>query len=88
MVLGATDINPESLGLRLYPNPAKDRVTLESHSLTTGRYSIYDLIGKVVMQGNTSGSRTEISVSHLPKGLYLVRFEVDAAAAVQKLVVE
>jgi hypothetical protein len=49
---------------------------------------MYDLMGKAVMQANTQGTRTEISVGHLPKGMYLIRYEAGGEAAVKKLVVE
>ena len=45
-------------------------------------------MGKAVTQANTQGSRTEISVGHLPKGMYLLRYETEGKAAVKKLVVE
>lgn len=88
IVTGVRDVRAETLGFNLFPNPTRNMVTLESQRYNVGHYSVFDLLGKVVMQGNTTGSRTEISVGHLPKGLYLIRYEVDAEAAVKKLVVE
>jgi len=88
ITVSVRDVSPEALGLRLYPNPARDAVTLESQSHSAGRYTVFDLMGKAVMQANTQGIRTEISVGHLPKGMYLIRYEAEGEAAVKKLVVE
>ena len=88
IVLNANDVSPETLGFRLYPNPARHTVTLESLRDGAGHYTIFDLLGKTVAQGNTTGVRNELSVGHLPKGMYLLRYETEGEAAVKKLVVE
>jgi len=88
ITVSVRDVSPEALGLRLYPNPANDAVTLESQSYSAGRYTVFNLMGKAMMQANTQGTRTEISVGHLPKGMYLIRYEAEDEAAVKKLVVE
>ena len=88
ITVSVRDVSPEALGLRLYPNPASDAVTLGSQSHSAGRYTVFDLMGKAVMQANTRGTRTEISVGHLPKGMYLIRYEAEGEAAVKKLVID
>jgi hypothetical protein len=72
----------------LFPNPASNALTLQSSEPAPGHYTMYDLLGKVVMQGHTMGTRTELSIAHLPKGLYLLRYEAEGQAAAGKLVVE
>lgn len=81
-------VAPEALGFELYPNPAVHTVTLSASASTTGRYTLHDLTGRTVLQGTAAGPRTEISVGHLPKGMYLLRYETEGEAAVKKLVVE
>jgi len=61
---------------------------LQSEHTLNGRYKLHDLLGKVVAQGNTTGSRTRLSLGHLPKGIYLIRYELESQAAVRKVVVE
>jgi len=67
---GFEGLSPVSeVGLRLYPNPASGSVTVEG---LEGDYSIYDFMGRRILQGTTSGT-TQIDVSSWPSGLYLLR---------------
>ena len=88
IITSVEDISPESLGFKLYPNPANDLLILESQNHDIGHYVIFNSIGQVVMQGYTTGNRTTLSVDELPSGMYLLRYEVAGKAATQKLVVE
>lgn len=72
---------------RIYPNPATVSVMIETPDDTSGAYTLYDLLGTVVLRGNTFSDRTELSVSHLSKGLYLLRYEAAGESTVKKLVV-
>lgn len=74
--------------ISLFPNPARHTVTLEMQHVYNGTYTLHDLTGRVVVQGRTSGVRTEIPLGHLPKGMYLLRCEAGGEVASGKLVVE
>ena len=54
--------------LFIYPNPAKEKVTIEGIEAT--EVEVYNALGRLVktMQGSN-----EISVAELPQGVYLVR---------------
>ena len=54
--------------LFIYPNPAKEKVTIEGIEAT--EVEVYNALGRLVktMQGTN-----EISVAELPQGVYLVR---------------
>jgi hypothetical protein len=58
-----------SAGLRLYPNPARSGIHLQSaYDFSAGRLSIVDALGKEVQRGVYGGGK--IDVSALPAGLY------------------
>ncbi len=61
----------EKSQISVYPNPAKDRLTVELADLTEVR--IYDMTGKqqIAQVGNT-GSQLELDVSGLAKGTYIL----------------
>ncbi len=63
----------EGFSFALYPNPATDYVVLEGLPVKA-KVQILDLTGKVVLtaEADFAGS-LRLNVSHLPKGLYLVR---------------
>jgi len=60
---------PESIHPKVYPNPTKDSFFIDSEML--GNVMLYDMLGKKILTQNVSG-KTEINISHLPKGIYIV----------------
>jgi hypothetical protein len=78
-------------GLNLFPNPAKDRITLEWDGVVSGlmRISIVDLSGRTVKQMTRPGAnRMTLPVNDLARGIYLLKAETGNAARVVRFVVE
>ena len=71
----AVDEN-ESNSLVVYPNPAKDRLTIESEE-TIRQCETYGLSGQLVKTLENDSERMEISVEALPAGTYLVKLITD-----------
>jgi hypothetical protein len=75
--------------VKLYPNPATDRLFL-SHSfgtLESGLLSILDLNGAEVMKVAVGSTATqEVNISTLPAGMYMVRYQTSDASLTQKVV--
>ncbi len=80
----AVDEN-ESTSLVVYPNPAKDRLTIESEEVIR-QCEIYDLTGELIFTYSNGANKAEISVEFLPAGTYLVRLVTDKFAAMRKFV--
>lgn len=79
----ATIVNAYSL--RVYPSPARGRITIERQSgkTTKSRVQLLDITGKQVIstkwQQQAAGrEQTDISVDMLPAGLYLIRVQQQA----------
>jgi len=66
--------------VKIYPNPVKDELKIESGNLTIKKVEILDITGKVV--GNSS------NVSALSQGIYFVKLETDKGTVTQKFVKE
>jgi hypothetical protein len=62
-----------SAGLNLYPNPASDLIILETSE--NGQVEIMNELGQIVDKRQISADKTQLDVSHLSSGLYLVRFQ-------------
>jgi len=60
---------PESIQPRVYPNPVKNAFFIDNEMLDN--VILYDMLGKKVLTQNVYGE-TEIAISHLPKGIYIV----------------
>lgn len=71
----AVDEN-ESISLVVYPNPATDRLTIESEEVIH-QCEIYDLTGQLVETLENDSERMEISVEALPAGIYVVKLVTD-----------
>lgn len=56
----------------LYPNPAKDKLSLIGSNVSITKYEIMDISGRIVSQQN-SISKKEIDVKDLPANFYLVK---------------
>jgi hypothetical protein len=68
--------NANKSAFRVYPNPAKDKVTVSFASGGTRLVMIYDILGSLKKsQLMTSGST--INVSDLTKGVYIMKIEGD-----------
>ncbi|MEW7291036.1 T9SS type A sorting domain-containing protein [Aquimarina sp. 2304DJ70-9] len=56
----------------IFPNPTEDILNIQTSSFENVTYSIYDALGKLVLQDKLSAELTPVSTSHLASGLYSV----------------
>lgn len=65
--------------ISLYPNPAKDFVTIQSDDLSVSLQSmeVYDVTGRKVMSEISDGQSQEFSIAKLLPGVYHVRVQTD-----------
>lgn len=61
----------DAIEIKLYPNPVKDLLTLSNTS--SERYKIYDLSGKLIMEGALQNGT--VNVNSLIKGNYVIQIE-------------
>jgi Secretion system C-terminal sorting domain len=59
--------------LQIFPNPVKDKITILGASKDD--FKITDLLGRVILRGPLSDNQTEVDVSALPSGLYLLQIK-------------
>ena len=71
----------------LMPNPASDNVTVMS-SFRIDRIEVYSLTGQRVMQQKVGALSTQIDLSCLPKGTYIVRTYTNHGISNKRLVVK
>lgn len=72
----------------LSPNPAKGMVTLRCAESMQGSVEIIDMQGKSWCRKPLAGQMTEMDVSALPAGAYLVRIATEKGSTTKKLSVE
>jgi len=88
--VGITEVIKQS-DFALYPNPAKSLITVSSTINGTIKinYEIVDVLGKVVMQNENTGSdKFSININDLNSGIYFLRLQVNNSVVVKKFVRE
>ncbi len=57
--------------LQLYPNPAKNEITISIPSDVTN-YEVIDVLGQILLKGNLQNHKTTLDISTLSSGVYFV----------------
>ncbi|WP_299114078.1 T9SS type A sorting domain-containing protein [uncultured Winogradskyella sp.] len=79
--------NLETLEFKLYPNPVKDILHIETNSNSTYlNLEIYDLLGKKVLDAHINNG--SVDISSLNSGMYLLKLETNNISATKKIIVE
>jgi alpha-mannosidase len=73
LILGSTEI--ASLGLTVYPNPSINMITLRSETAWEGekQITIFDNLGKVVLQQELTDPEMVLDINRLVPGMYALQ---------------
>jgi hypothetical protein len=75
--------------ISIYPNPATNSITLNvGAEMIGGTYTIYDALGREVMNGKLSSASSMIDVDSLARGSYRIAFVNAKAVASKALILE
>ena len=81
-------IDKETIGLRLTPNPAREKLTVTSKELLAN-ITVYDINGRIIntLSPNKTTSTTHtLNTSNIPSGFYVVKITTrEGAIATDKL---
>ena len=85
-------VDPDILGIeevhfppvRLYPNPTRDRLWVESEAKVL---RLYDPQGRLLLTQPTTPTRTELQLRHLKPGLYLLQLEYREGVQTRRVLV-
>ncbi len=70
----------------VYPNPAKDQITIQG--LKSGTLEVFNSSGKVVKNSEVKGMSTNVDISNLPNGIYIIRVMTKDNSVVKKFIKE
>ncbi len=74
-----------NLDFELYPNPASDIVNLNIEGNHEDlQYTIYNMQGRVVLNGNLDRLNSEINVQHLEAGQYIIQLLGDRTSGIKE----
>lgn len=73
-VTGIGEVATQEAVIAVYPNPANDRITVltDIHPATGNVINIYSINGALVMNSRMQSNRTDIDITALQAGMYLV----------------
>lgn len=86
--VGIEKLSVESEKWRLWPNPADDRITIEWNENLAASITLLNALGQEVYRNKLEEEKTEINISHLPKGIYFVKIESSRGSLVKKLIIQ
>lgn len=87
--LVGTEIEKLSSEIRIYPNPTNGEINIDQGEWIIKSISIHNLLGETVynnFQFKIHNSQASMDVSHLPSGVYFVRFTGDKEVQTLKVV--
>lgn len=77
----------EISNISVYPNPTADKIFISNLEGNNSQIRIFNVLGKIVHQ-QKNNIENGISVSQLPKGIYMLQITIDEKILSKKLVIE
>ena len=76
-----------SLGISVFPNPATDKITVETSGASKGScLAIVNIEGQQLITRQITEAKTQIDISDLPSGVYFVRVSSERTVSIGKFV--
>ena len=73
--------------VKVYPNPTKNILNIESNSFEVSSVEIHDVLGKRVFQQNGLNNN-QIDISNLTNGIYIMKINADGKTLTRKIIKE
>lgn len=70
---------------KVYPNPVKDVLNIQTNNIDITSVTIYDILGKQILSSNNTNS---VDVSNLKNGMYLVKITANNTSITKKIIKE
>ena len=83
------NINEKKLfesGVRIYPNPAKEKIEIELNDGVMKKIKLFDLSGRQILIKESIGQRGTIDLSEIENGIYILEIETEVGKIISKVV--
>lgn len=87
VILGVEKNLQQSNDLTLFPNPASDVVTISSNLQSIKKVCVFNMLGVKVLETAGIGIETQIDISSLLSGIYIVQVQTENGFATKRLMV-
>lgn len=78
------DLNANLGNIKVYPNPTTERIFIQREQNGALQLSLLDMRGSMLMQKSVSASSSQLDLSQLPNGIYILRMS-DGKQAVKSI---
>ena len=76
-------------GFSIYPNPVNNNTfTITSNSNSKKAFAVFNLLGKQVLSSSFTGVKSDVDVSNISSGMYILKVTEDGKTATKKLVIK
>jgi hypothetical protein len=84
------EVNEELLGVHVFPNPAREKITIQTTRSSISKIELFNVVGSLVhSDASMRTANTSLDVSSYSPGLYSVRIYLeDGTIEVRKIIVE
>ncbi len=79
-------VEEQHLQVRVFPNPVESQLHLSVDGAQRFEYSVYDLLGQVVVQGRSQGEEVLLDASSWVKGIYFVAITREGGQIIEKVI--
>jgi hypothetical protein len=85
-MVGINEINNNDNNVSVYPNPAKNNITIENTQKF--KIEISNIQGQLIKTSDAISNKTNLNVSELPCGIYYIKVKTENGLAIRKFVKE
>lgn len=82
-LLGVNDLN--AVDVVIYPNPAKENISISANDVLTN-VTVFNVLGQRIMNSSPNDLSTNINVSGLQRGIYIVNIETNVGTKTIKFI--
>ena len=79
----------DNLSITIYPNPANEKIIIESTSLNNEKdkiISIFNIQGQMLLKQELWQDRSEVDISKFTKGIYVLKIESNEGHVVKRFI--
>jgi len=91
VLAGIKDISTENYFVNIYPNPAKNQITIDITNDMKGSHAVvelYSVEGKLIYNRQILKSKTQLDISGLPLGVYILKIADDNTIVMKRFAKE
>ena len=72
----------------IYPNPAKNNITIENSNFVISNIELYNITGQLVKTENVNSMSINMNISDLKTGIYILELHTNETSIRRKLIIE